>query len=259
MTVEQLKDVFLSKGKQKPFVLMRKHCQPVLMPMDLSDAVIPESCDKALYAERAKTIQAHKAFLKNVAAASLLAKQTQSVAAPGLLPELMIDKEVAPQIKAQIVLWMQEFNEAETWHDRAVLLGNYYTRFKTELEEDPSLSRFVKFAGRIVYEHAPEELSAEKQATMKNYIAARILNPDAKVSYMTIAKARKELAQIEKERSKGSPKWAEVTDTQIRSLKLYYTAIEKECQTPDAAPPVNDNAAAPKLSDAHKKAGGPKS
>ena len=55
-------------------------------------------------------------------------------------------------------------------------------------------------------------------------------------------KARKELAEIEAERAQCKEKWKDVTDGEIRSLKLYYTALEKE-YAPFAAvqPPVNDN------------------
>src|SRR5690606_19080980 len=66
-----------------------------------------------------------------------------------------------------------------------------------------------------------------------------------KAPYMTVAKARKELEQIERERTAGKPRWKDVTDTQIRSLKLYYTSMEKEYApyyTQAAQPPVNDNA-----------------
>jgi len=86
---------------------------------------------------------------------------------------------------------------------------------------------------------------------MKKHIASRLLNPDPKAPYMTIAKARKELEQIERERAAGKPRWKEVTDTQIRSLKLYYTAMEKEYApyyTPatGAAPaPANDDKKTP--------------
>ena len=254
MTVEQLKDVFLAKEKGSPFALMRKENQPVLMPMDLSSAVIPAAYNENLYAARAQAIQSNKAFLDNVAKAAALAKQGQVVPAPSHLPEMMIGQKVLAAVKDRLEQWAEEFHSTADWHGAAELIKDFYTRFKDELAADPSFSRFVKFAGRIVYEHEPEELSIEKQAAMKGHIAGRVLNPDLKAPYMTVAKARKELEQIEQERAKGK-KWKDATDSQIRSLKLYYTAIEKEYAPYLKAPPVNDNAPAPKQPDLGKKNG----
>jgi hypothetical protein len=102
-------------------------------------------------------------------------------------------------------------------------------RFKEELAADPSLARFEKLASRLVFEHAPQELSASHQTAMKKFIAYRILDPNLKAPYMTIARARSELEKIEKQRADvTSDKWKEVKDTDIRKLKLYYTALEKE-------------------------------
>jgi NaMN:DMB phosphoribosyltransferase len=70
------------------------------------------------------------------------------------------------------------------------------------------------------------------------------LSPDVKAPYMTIAKARQELDEIERLRAAGK-KWQDVTDTQIRSLKLYYTAIEKEyADYAPVSPAANTNIAA---------------
>jgi len=241
MTVDQLKHVFLAKAQSNPFMPVEKAKQPILMPMDLSEAVIPEAYDEKLYAARARAMQSNKVFLENVAKASLLAAE---IPVQKLLPEMMIDKKIDAPVRHRLELWMEEFHDAQNWHDAAQLLENFCTRFEEDLAADPSLSRFARFAARIVYEHAPGELGAEKQEMMKKRIAARVLNHDLKAPYMTVAKARQELAQIELERAKGkNKKWAEVTDGQIRSLKLYYTSIEKECAA--YAPPVNDNASTP--------------
>jgi exodeoxyribonuclease-1 len=254
MTVEQLKDVFLSKDKAKPLALVRKENQPVLMPIDLSAAVIPVNYNESLYAARAQALQSNKTFLDNLVKAALLAKQAGVVPAPPHLPELAIDQKLAAPLKAKIEQWSEEFRSTDNWREAAKLIEDFYVRFKDDLAADPALSRFVKFAGRIVYEHAPEELSAEKQEAMKKHIAARVLNPDLKAPYMTVAKARKELEQIEQERE-GSKKWKDVTDGQIRSLKLYYTSLEKTYAEAHAAPPpVNDNKHPPKP-DAGKNSG----
>ncbi|MCE9507928.1 MAG: hypothetical protein K8R48_06415 [Alphaproteobacteria bacterium] len=260
MTVEQLKDVFLSSDKQKPLLLVRKENQPVLMPMDLSAEVIPAAYNEKLYAARAQALQSNSAFLDNVAKAALLAKQAQVAPVPPQLPELTVDQKVAEPLKAKIEQWSEDFRSAANWHDAAAVIENFYVRFKDDLAADPSLSRFVKFAGRIVYEHAPEELSAEKQEAMKKHIAGRVLNADTKVRYMTVAKARKELELIEQERATGK-KWKDVTDSQIHSLKLYYTALEKEYEAYAPPPPANNNDPhAGKPPEAHRKPGpgGPK-
>jgi len=140
--------------------------------------------------------------------------------------------------------WMKEFHFTATWSDAAKMVDGFYKRFEEELKETPEIRRFVQFAGRIVFEHAPEELPPEKQEAMKRYIAAHVLNPDTSTQWMTVAKARKELEQIERERNSGKAKWAEVSDTQIRALKLYYTSIEKEFAA-YLPPASNDNTFAP--------------
>lgn len=231
MTVDELKDVFLSKSGN-PFIQINKGKQPVLMPMNLSDAVLTEKDDITLYEKRAKAIKADQGFLDNVAKAALLARQEKQSAAPAApeeMPEKMMNKAVSAPVQKKLDVWAAEFREAADWHGRAILAEGFQERFKGELAADPSLARFGKLAARLVFEHAPDELTAAKQDYMKKFIAARILNPDLKTPYMTIAKARKDLQQIEWLRAKpDSDKWKEVTDTDIRKLKLYYTAIEKE-------------------------------
>ncbi len=260
MSVEQLKDVFLAKESERPFVLIRKEAQPVLMPMELSDAVLTKDDDEALYKKRAKAIKADKGFLDKVAKAALLAKDEKLAAAPAVspMPELLMDKEIAAPVQAKLDLWAKEFREAANWHDRAALADGFKARFKDELTADPSLERFERLAARLVFEHAPKELTAAKQETMKKFIAARILNPDLKAPYMTIAKARKDLAQIEWLRAKpDSDKWKEVTDTDIRKLKLYYTAVEKEFAAyAPVKPAANTNIPSPSSPATRKPANG---
>lgn len=251
MTVEQLKDVFLSKdkgGKKNPFALMRKNSQPILMPMELSEPVIPPQYNAKTYAIRANMVRSDKKFLERVAEAALLAKQEKTpVATPDQLSEMMIDKTISASARPLLDKWVNGFHDAakNDWNAAAGLVTSFAATFKDELKTDPSLARFALFAERVVYEHAPKVLAAEKQEAMKKSIAARVLNTDLNAPYMTIAKARKELEGIEKARAKGAKQWADVTDTQIRSLKLYYTAIEKEYAAHVPALPVNDNAPAP--------------
>jgi hypothetical protein len=253
MTAEELKDVFLKKDPkvENPFVLVRKDSQPVLMPLEISDAILRPEDDIPLYKSRARALKANEAFREAVAKAALLAKKEQLAAQPAqpALSELMMNDMLPKAVAAKIDQWTKEFREADTWHDRAVLVNGFRERFKDELEKDPSLVRYAKIAGSVVFDNAPQELTAALQTSMKKFIAGRLFNPDPKAPYMTLARARKDLAQIEGLRSRpDSDKWKEVTDSDIRRLKLYYTAIEKEYAPYAPAahqqkqPPANNNA-----------------
>jgi hypothetical protein len=203
-------------------------------------------------------LQSNKEFLERVAQASLLTKQ-MPVTAKKSLPELQIDQSVAGPVREKLIQWIGEFHSTQEWQENVQLLKDFFTRFKDELAADRSLIRFVKFAERIVYEHAPSDLSEQRQEAMKRFIAMRILNSDKSAPYMTVAKARAELEAIERERAQGKKKWEKITDTQIRSLKLYYTSIEKEYAAyapaaPVVPPVVNDNTSPSDL----KKESGPK-
>lgn len=228
-SVDELKAMFLAKDHQKPFVLISKDKQPVLMPMDLSASVLHEDDKVPQMEARAKALKANKAFMKKVAEAAALAqKEAQVPADVNRYSELGVDTDLPAPVRAKLDSWMKDFNGAESWSVRANLVSSFRETFKAELEKDPSLDRFVRLAGRLVYEHAPQELNAAAQEGMKKFIAARLLNPDLNVPYMTIAKARKELSTIEWHRREKHDKWREATDSQIRCLKLYYTALEKE-------------------------------
>lgn len=252
MTADQLKDVLLAQEKKpakgapapvQAFRLVRKNSMPIMMPMDMSDPVLPKGFDDKVAEARADAIKGNPQFQKNMAEAAKLAKETRAKAPKGHTqqPEEQIYDEISATVKPKLDQWMKEFRESGSWKEAAALVNDFYKRFEQELEDEPSIRRFVKFAGRIVFEHAPEELSEQKQEQMKAYIAAHILTPDENVPWMTIAKARAELDEIEQERAEGKKKrWDEVTDTQIRSLKLYYTALEKE-YTPYLKPASNDN------------------
>ena len=259
MTVDQLKDAILAQERKPakgapatvaPFRLVRKNSMPIMMPMDMSDAVLPKGFDDKVAEARADAIKADPQFQKNMAEAARLAKESKAGAAKTHTqqPEELIDEEVPAAVRPKLEQWIDEFRATTSWKDAASLVNDFYTLFEKELEETPSIRRYVKFAGRIVFEHAPEELSEEKQGQMKAFIAAHILTPDTKVPWMTIKKARAELDDIEKQRNEGKKKWGEVTDTQMRSLKLYYTALEKEYQPylkPSAKDNANDNTNAP--------------
>ncbi|MDE2336835.1 MAG: hypothetical protein KGL10_05940 [Alphaproteobacteria bacterium] len=255
MSVTQLKEALLGKtgAPPNPFVMIDKDKQPALMPMDASASVLTEDDDEALYKKRAKALKADTAFLDKVAKAMALAEAETRMAAPAArnTPEEMAEKKMTAPVRAKIDAWAQEFREAADWGERAELVGGFRVRFKNELAADPSLDRFVKMAGRLVFEHAPQELTVLQRKGMQKFIAGRLLNPDTNAPYMTVAKARKELQKIEWQRKqKDDVKWKDVTDADIRRLKLYYTAIEKKyapyspyAKKPARKPanPANDN------------------
>lgn len=262
MTVDELKQAILDQSKKAPrgqpdpvsaFRLVRKTQQPILMPLDMSEAVLPAGFDEKLANDRAALIAANPQFLDNIREAAKLAKEERPAKTPTWTtqPEELLHEESTPATKAKLDAWCKEFRDAPSWKEAANLVTNFRTRFAEEIKEDENITRFVKFAGRVVYENAPEELSLEKQEAMKRFIANHILDTNSDVPWMTVAKARRELDRIEQDRldPKKKDKWAEVTDTQIRSLKLYYTSLEKEYgpylpQKP-LAPAADFNAAAP--------------
>jgi exodeoxyribonuclease I len=237
MTVDELADCMKPQNaKFHPFRHAPKNGQPVLMPMDMSDRVIPANFDDKLADRRADLLKADAGFAKRVSEAAARVRDTALKPVQPHLPETLIDVEISAPVNAKIAQWLNEFNNTQSWADAARLVADFPQRFGEELKTEPHIRRFAKFAGRIVFEAAPEELSAEKQELMRRHVAARVLNPDLNAPYMTVAKARRELEQIERERGSGKAKWQDVTDTQIRSLKLYYTSIEKEYAPYHAVP-----------------------
>ncbi len=227
MTPEQLAEVMKQK-KDSPFMVVHRNSQPILMPMEASDAVIPADFDDNVATARARVIHGDAGFQDRLKQAAVLLQQSEAPGPVNRLPEQMPDLPATEAVRRKLTDWMRDFHATESWKDAAAVLGDFYARFEDELKEDPSLRRFVKLAGRLVYEHAPEELDESRREQMKKHIASRLLNPDPKTPYMTISKARQELEQIERERAAGKERWQHVSDTQIRSIKLYYTALEKE-------------------------------
>lgn len=258
-TAEELKDMLFAKG-QTTFRAIDKSKQPILMPLEQSDAVIPADYDDALYAARAERLRNDAGFIANLKEARGIYESyraSKNIKSKPWMPEQAIDIAVDPVTTAKLERWMEDFRNAADWTASAAILDDFYVRFGEDLKNDDGyIRRFAKLAGRIVYEHAPEMLSPEKQDLMRLYVATRALNPDENSPYMTIPKARKELEEIEKKRTAGDPKWAHVTDGQIRSLKLYYTALEKE-SAPYASristpPVIVDKTAKPPKPDAPK-------
>jgi exodeoxyribonuclease-1 len=203
MSVDQLK---ACPKRNSPFLPATG--DNILMPMALSAATLPKNCDEALCRKRAKMIHADKDFQARIAAA--------------------FQVEGAKPLPDKIKTWVHDFHAAEAWQEKFSLVRAFNAICADELKTDAALAGVAKFAGRIVYEHAPNELTVEKQTAMKRYIAARFLNPDINAPYMTLAKARVEIADIEKQRTQNTDKWQHITDGDIRAIKLYFTAMEKE-------------------------------
>ncbi len=229
MTVDELAECLKPQNaKYHPFRHAPKDGQPILMPMEMSDRVIPAKFDDKLAEQRADMIKADSDFAKRISEAAAKVRDAGVKPVAPHLPETLMDVDMSAPVRIKVNQWLKEFNNTASWADAAKLVVDFPQRFEEELKTEPHIRRFAKFAGRIVFEAEPEALSAEKQELMRRHIASRVLNPDLSAPYMTLAKARKELEQIEQERGSGRAKWQDVTDTQIRSLKLYYTAIEKE-------------------------------
>jgi exodeoxyribonuclease-1 len=265
MTVEELKDVVIEQKRKveqgeipppRPFRIVDKTAQPTLMPTGLSDAVIPHFLTEPVARQRMQKVQADKAFQARlrqaVAAAESQLAQKPYNAAPEVIPAQIADAG----LKKRILDWAGDFRNAPDAAARVQVIDQFKDRFAAELAADPSLIRFPKFAVRIVYEMDADALPAEQRQRLNQYIAERFFNPDLKAPYCTLAKARAELAEIEDKRRKGDERWAHVTDTDVRALKLYYTSIEKEFAPylpvqPNL--PVNDNAAEPPRNELNQK------
>ena len=231
MSVEEIVDCMRQRTDvvpPQPFILARSGSQPVLMPMELSDAVLPANYDEKLFQQRAADIAADAAFQDKMLKAAVIADASRLANTAKPLVEQMTEKTPSDENLKKMQVWTEEFHATANWKEAADLALGFPERFAEELKEDIDLRRYAAFARRIVFEHAPEELGDGVREVMMRNTASRILNPDPKAPYMTVLKARRELEQIERERTAGAAKWKDVTDGQIRALKLYYTAIEKE-------------------------------
>jgi exodeoxyribonuclease-1 len=266
MTVEELAECLSPKrSKSSPFRQIRKNGQPILMPVDQSDAVLPAEYDEALCDARARMLKSDAGFAARLARASAMAQadiQAKKTVKGADLPERQMDLPVPQELAARVNDWVREFKTAPDWQEAKNLTDDFYVRFEEDLKTSPHIRRFVQFARRIVFEDAPETFAPDQYEQMKSYIAERLLNPDPEVPYMTVAKARKELESIETSRAEGKPRWQAVSEGQIRSLKLYYTAIEREyapyAPTPTAPAAEEGDATAQKKPENGIRPDGPK-
>lgn len=247
MTAEELASV-LGQKKSYPFRKIEKAEQPILMPIDQSDAVLPAGFDDNIALARAKLLKSDKDFLSRLAEAqAILAAQESYIKRE---PEQYPMKPLDPAVQAKLDEWKREFLTAPNWEEATRCVDRFYKHMGPEDGGKLELRRFVNFAGRTVFEHAPQYLSAEQRLRMSQYIARRVLSTDPNAPWTTIAKARTELEKIERERSAGVARWKHVQDKDIRSLKLYYTMLEKEYSPFLAA--ANDNPLAPPQQQAPK-------
>ncbi len=223
-----------------PFRLMYTDGQPNVTPVDMGSHLIADYSARRC-ANRAKKIADDAAFRDRLQQALELVhgkKSDFNKAAQPPMMEQMFNHPVAPDVAPRLEQWISSFHAASDWQVRAQMARSFAADFADDISKDPSLKRFGKYAGRIVFDNAPFALNADEVRGMMTYIAKRSLTTDTQVKWNTIPKARKELEQIERDRTAGKDRWKHVTDSDIRTLKLYYTALEKEL-----APYVGQNVA----------------
>jgi exodeoxyribonuclease-1 len=224
-----------------PLRLVRAGEQPAVNPIDLCKHTV-KGYDAAAAKARAEALAADADFRDKVAKAIAVVHGPRPAfnnkGRPPMLEELFA-RPVDPAVQPRLEKWIADFHAAPDWQARAAMARRFAVDFADDIAQDPDLRRIGKYAGRIVFDNAPQALTAEEQRQLMTYIARRALDADPKAGWNTIPKARRELEQIERERGEGKQKWAHVTDTDIRAIKLYYTALEKELlpflpQAPDA-------------------------
>lgn len=222
-----------------PFRLLNADSQPNVTPVEMASHLIAEY-DVKKATSRAKKIAAHVEFRDRVQQALNIVhgkKADFNNSAQPVMVEQQFNHPVAPETAAKLEQWMSDFHAASDWDTRARMARSFSNDFADDLAKDPSLKRIGKYAGRIVFDNAPLMLTANETRGMMTYIAKRALTTDKQVKWNTLPKARQELEQIEADRLAGKERWKHVTDSDIRTLKLYYTALEKEL-----APYISQNA-----------------
>lgn len=212
-----------------PFKMVWVDEQPAINPIDLCKHAVP-GYDATLAAARAAEVAGDADFRRKMAEALALVHRPRrdfnQHGRPPMLEELF-RQPVAAAVQPKLDKWIQDFHAAD-WPKKAVMARGFATEFADAIAADPHLKRFGKYAGRIVFDNAPQTLNADERGQMMTYIARRALDTNINVEWNTLAKSRRELEKIESERAEGKAKWAHVQDTDIRAIKLYYTALEKE-------------------------------
>lgn len=245
LSVDELAELMKVRGDEsfdQPLRSIRKNTHPVLMPLDMADPIRTKDMpdDKTLKA-RADMVANNKDFQKKIAKAAAKAHPFDNA---GQVQEIeqMIFEFPDKSVRKELDQWMADFRAGD-WDQKFELVKEFPKQFEWAIKKQPPLKRFVQFGQRILFADAPDKMSAEKYEAYAAGIHKRLTNENDDVGYMTLNKARAELAEIETLRADGDEKWAHVTDTEIRSLKLYYTAMEKEFATATPKKPTADPAA----------------
>ena len=224
---EELTDLFKLWGEKRfktPLQSLMTHKQPVLMPADKADHLRPADLTDKMIKAHLKTIRDNPDFAKRLAKAAAAARPEFN---NGAEPEEQIYSFPDNSIRYDLDAWKKSFHQSD-WQQRLELISEFKKRFDKEMKIDPALKRFMIFAQRIIYADAPHALDPAHMDKVNQAIHTRRMMKCDKISFMTIDKVRQELEEIETSRRDGDEKWAHVTDTQIRALKLYYTSLEKE-------------------------------
>ncbi len=230
-----------------PFRFVFTDNQPNVTPVAMGSHVIA-GYDAKKSASRAKAIAGDADFRDRLSQALALVhgNRNQFNKSAGAVEQLF-NHPVAPEVVPKLEKWIHDFHTAADWETCATMARSFAADFADEIAKDPALKRFGKYAGRLVFDNAPETLTQAESRAMMTHIARRALTTDPAATWNTLPKVRKELEQIERERAEGKARWAHVTDGDIRAIKLFYTALEKELtpylpEQPQA--PANGNAPA---------------
>tara|TARA_B100000686_G_scaffold321944_1_gene375163 strand:+ start:409 stop:1956 length:1548 start_codon:yes stop_codon:yes gene_type:complete len=224
---EELVETFKLWGDKRfetPMQTLLTHKQPVLMPADKADTIWPQKLSRKKASERAQWIKNNPEFAARLAKAAAKARPEFT---NGSEPEEQIYSFPDSKVRDELESWKKSFHNSD-WSQRLDLVKAFKQRFSDDMKKDPALKRFMIFAQRIIFANQPDVLGEKHIQKVDEAMQRRRNLPADKAAFMTVERAREELAEIEQSRKDGEDKWAHVTDTQIRSLKLYYTSLEKD-------------------------------
>lgn len=242
---EDLVEIFKTWGRKRfdtPVQSLITNKQPILMPLDMAKSHVPKGLTKAKIEQRLKTLDDNPQFAARLAKAADAAREPLP---KGSEPEQQIYNFPSNAVRRDLEDWKKTFHQVD-WAQKQDMITEFKARFANEMKQDPSLKRFMVFAQRLVYANAPQHIAEEHRKKIEAAMHKR-RNRQEKMSYMTIKQAREELVEIEQARSDGDEKWKHVSDTQIRSLKLFYTSLEKEFEATKKKGPDVKKPSGPKL------------
>lgn len=247
-SADELYRILTTGGRARddqPLQLVPHRKQPILTGAENMQA--HAGVDPAIARARAAQINAHPDFAKNLqTACARLARKNAAAGLNGPM-ETGFDAHDFAKDSQDLRDWRSAFNSATEWDEKRKLVRKLSNAFNASAEKDPALRRLYHLAQRIAFSDAPDMLGEKHVRAFGAAIYTRIMNDDPKAPYMTIPKARKQIANIEASRAQGDPRWKDVTDSQLRVLKLYFTSLEKEFEQ------YRDNASAQQPKPAAKK------